>query len=78
LLRPVCSVFVAFAAYAATPIYQASFESPNGGWTAVRGTATLDASVTYANSKSLRIERGGNSPDACVRLAPVTLTVGKR
>jgi hypothetical protein len=78
LLRPVCSVFVAFAAYAAAPIYQASFESPNGGWTAVRGTATLDASVTHANSKSLRLERGGNSPDACVRLAPVTLTVGKR
>ena len=67
----------AIAAQAATPLYQSSFDKPNQGWTAVRGAAVLDASVTHNNNKSLRVEPGKTGPDACVRFAPVSLTIGK-
>ncbi len=68
----------AMAANAATPLFQTSFEKPNQGWTAVRGEATLDSAVTHNNHKSLRVEGTKNAPDAAVRFAPVSLTIGKR
>ena len=78
MLRLVCCLFVATAATAATPLFQASFEKPNSSWVAVRGSATPDASVLHDGRRSLRVEPGGPSPDACVRFAPVALTIGKR
>jgi len=78
MLRLVCCLFVASAAHAATPLFQASFEKPNPSWAVVRGSATPDASVLHEGRKSLRVEPGGPSPDACVRFAPVALTIGKR
>ena len=76
--RLACCLFVTIAANAATPLFQASFEKPNSTWTAVRGSATPDASVLHEGRRSLRVEPGGPSPDACVRFAPVALTIGRR
>jgi hypothetical protein len=76
--RLVCCLFVAIVATAATPLFQASFETPNPSWVVVRGSATPDASVLHEGRKSLRVEPGGPSPDACVRFAPVALTIGRR
>jgi hypothetical protein len=78
MLRLACCLSLTIAATAATPLFQASFEKPNSGWAAVRGSATLDAAVLHAGRKSLRVEPGGPSPDACVRFAPVALTIGRR
>ena len=78
MFRLTCCLIAAFAAQAATPVFQISFEKPNSGWTAVRGNANPDATVTRDGNKSLRLERDQNSADACVRSAPVTLTIGKR
>src|SRR5438093_7749318 len=57
--------------------YAATLLPSNQGWTALRGSATTDASVLRGNSKSLRVEPAG-SPDACIRSAPVSLKLGKR
>ena len=69
MLRLVCCLFVAIAANAATQLFQASFEKADSTWTVVRGSATPDASVLHEGRKSLRVEPGGQSPDACVRFA---------
>jgi hypothetical protein len=61
---------------AATP-FQVSFENSNNGWTVLHGTAVTDASVTYQNRKSMRLE-AGTGLDASVRSAPIALTIGKR
>jgi hypothetical protein len=78
MFRLACCLLIASAAQAATPVFQASFHKPNQDWTVVRGSATPDSSVLHDNNTSLRVERDTNSPDACVRLAPATLTLGKR
>ena len=78
MLRLVCCLFVATAANAATPLFQASFEKADSSWAVVRGSATPDASVLHEGRKSLRVEPGGPSPDACIRFAPVALTIGRR
>lgn len=78
MLRLTCCLIAAFAAQAATPVFEISFENPNGGWTALRGSANPDAAVTRDGKKSLRLERDPNANDACVRSAPVSLTIGKR
>jgi hypothetical protein len=62
---------------AATPLFRASFEIPSKSWSAVRGVAAPDATVTHGDKKTLRLEPG-NSADACVEFAPVELTIGKR
>ncbi len=66
------------AAQAATTVYQASFDQPNHGWSVIHGAALADASIHHGTGKSLRIEPGGQAPDAIVRSAPVSLTIGKR
>ncbi len=43
----------------------------------MRGSAVTDGSVAYQNHKSMRLETGA-TPDACVRSAPIPLTIGKR
>jgi hypothetical protein len=71
-------LLAAAAAQAATTVYQASFDQPNHGWTTAHGAASADAAIHHGAGKSLRVEPGGASPDALVRSAPVSLTIGKR
>lgn len=72
------ALFVAALAQAAAPVFQTSFEKSGQGWTVVRGSAASDSTVLHDGKKSLRVERDAASPDACVRLAPIALTIGKR
>jgi len=81
MLRLACCLLMATLAQATTPLFQSSFQKPNQanrGWTVVRGSATPDSTVLHGNSPSLRVERESGSPDACIRLTPVSLTLGKR
>jgi len=73
-----CCVLTAALAQGASPLFQSSFQKANHDWTAVRGSATPDAAVVHENAASLRVERDSASPDAYIRLAPVTLTLGKQ
>jgi hypothetical protein len=61
---------------AATSWFQGSFENSNSGWNVVRGSAVTDSAVVYQSHKSMRVEAGTNG-DACVRSAPIPLTIGK-
>ncbi len=72
-----CCLMMPALAVAAPPIYQSSFHKNSQDWSVVRGSATLDTSATRENSPSLRVERGAGSDDTSIRLAPVTLTLGK-
>jgi hypothetical protein len=78
MFRLTCCLLIASVAQASTPLFQASFNGSLRDWTVVRGAAAPDTSVKHANNVSLRVERDANSQDACVSLAPVTLTLGKR
>lgn len=66
------------AANAAIPVFRGSFDSTGEHWTVLHGAAAVDSSVLHEGHKSIRLERDALSQDACVRLAPVTLAVGKR
>ncbi len=78
MLRIPFLLLVVAAAQAATPVFKASFDNPQESWTVDRGSAVLDSSVLYEGHKSIRVERGPDSQNACVRLGPVSLTTGKR
>ena len=77
MLRVACCLAVAAIAQAAGPLYQASIDQPQA-FTVVRGSAVADSAVLHAGHKSLRIEPAASAPDAAVRFAPVSLTIGKR
>jgi hypothetical protein len=67
--------FGASLGYAATPL---SVQAPvEPGWTVLRGAAAPDASALHNGNRSLRVEPLPNSPDASVRSAPISLTIGK-
>ena len=78
MLRIPFLLLVVAAAHAATPVFQASFDNPQQTWAVDRGSAVLDSSVLREGHKSIRLEPGATTQDACVRLAPVNLTIGKR
>ena len=78
MIRLACCLLMATLAQVAAPIYQTSFEKPGQDWTVVRGSAAADSAVRHDGRKSLRLERDTASPDACVRLAAVALSIGKR
>ena len=78
MLRLASLLLAALSAQAATPLFQASFDKPNQGWAVVRGSAAPDPASTHDRKKSLRVEPGGPYPDACVRFAPVDLSIGER
>src|SRR5690349_3092423 len=63
----------AIAAQAAT-VYQPALDNLS----IVHGSAAPDPSVHRNAPKSLRVEPGGQYPDAIVKSAPVNLTIGKR
>jgi hypothetical protein len=76
-MRPLVLLFAILTQLpAASPLFQSSFENAASGWTAVRGVATADPSVTYQNHGSMRL-RPGSTPDACVRSAPIALSIGE-
>ncbi|HEY1342820.1 MAG TPA: C45 family peptidase, partial [Bryobacteraceae bacterium] len=77
MIRAVCVFLAAFAAHAATPLFQGSFDQAGHNWTVVRGTAAPDAAVRWGSATSMRVEPG-SSTDAVVRSTPVALTIGKR
>src|SRR5258708_32091769 len=80
--RFLACALLAVSAYAATtPLFQSSFDSSADRWAAVHGVSSIDASVQHNGRKSLRVEPGSSasgSMDACVRSAPISLTIGKR
>ena len=76
-MRPLAAVLIALSAYAATPLFNGSFEKSDG-WTVVRGAAMPDPAVLHNGKRSLRVERNGTATDAAVRSAPVSLSIGKR
>ena len=78
MLRIPFLLLVVSAAHAATPVFNGSFDDAQQAWTVDRGSATPDSTVLHEGHKSIRLERGADSHDACIRLAPVTLTIGKR
>jgi hypothetical protein len=78
MLRIPFLLLVIATAHAATPVFQASFDNSQQTWAVDRGSAVLDSSVLREGHKSIRLEPGATSQDACVRLAPVNLTIGKR
>jgi hypothetical protein len=78
MFRLLCCLSTVLAAHAATPPFRTSFEEPNQGWTAVRGTAMPDSTVLHGNNKSLRLEPAKSGDGPVVRFAPIALTIGKR
>ncbi len=73
-MRTLFLCLISIAANAATTVYQASVDQ----LTVVHGAAAPDAAVHHNAPKSLRVEPGGQYPDAIIRSAPVSLTIGKR
>lgn len=71
-------LLVVATAHAATPVFNASFDSAHQTWTVDRGSAALDPGILHDGHTSIRLEAGATAQDACVRLAPVQLTIGKR
>ena len=58
-MRPIvlCLAFVA-ASYGATPLFHASFDKSNPGWTVLRGAGAVDPAVTHEGQRSMRVEPG--------------------
>jgi hypothetical protein len=72
-----CLLF-AIAAHAASPATPTAFNNLEEHWTAVHGTAAADSAVVRDGHASLRLGRDATEQDASVRLASVTLNLGKR
>jgi hypothetical protein len=60
----------------ATPLFHASFDNSNAGWTVLRGAIAIDPAVTHEGQQSMRVEPGAGR-DASVQSTPVALTIGK-
>jgi hypothetical protein len=79
MLRLSFLLLVVASAQAATPVFTASFDNEQQpAWTVDRGAGVLDSSVLREGRKSIRLEPGTAAQDACVRLAPISLTLGQR
>jgi hypothetical protein len=75
-MRFLCCFLTVLSLQAAAPLYRATFEHGNQGWTALRGYAVVDPSIRHESTPALRLEPVG-SPDACARSAAVSLHIGK-
>ena len=80
MIRVLSCVLASFLAggllRAGAPPFRPAVERGATGWTAERGVLAVDASVSHENSGSLRVEPG-NSLDASIHSAPVTLHIGR-
>ena len=74
--RVLVCLLAAVCARAATPIFAAPFDGPGSSWITVRGVATPDPAGAREGRTALRVEPAGGVPDACVRSAPIPLTIG--
>src|SRR5579871_3085065 len=74
----ICLLIASVAQASPSSLLKASFEKGHSDWTVIRGKAIADSRLLHGKNTSLRIERDALSQDACVRLTPVTLTMGKR
>jgi hypothetical protein len=77
LLLALAFVASLYAATPGSPLFHASFDSPNPSWTTVRGSAATDPGVTHDGQMSMRVETGAANRDARVQSAPIALTIGK-
>ncbi len=78
MLRLIICFLAAIGTQDTTPLFQISFGTTNGQWSVVRGIATPDPGVTHESRASLRLEPSKTVPDACVRMGPVPLVIGRR
>ena len=78
MLRVPMLLLVVTVSQAASPVFKASFDNAEEKWAVDHGSAELDSSVLHEGHKSIRLERGPDSPNTSVRLAAATLTIGKR
>ena len=78
MLRISVLLLLVTVAEAAAPGFKPSFDNSQQKWEAVRGSARLDPGMQHDGHKSLRLERDNSSSDAYVRLAPMSLTIGRR
>jgi hypothetical protein len=78
MIHLICFLIAVLGAQESTPLVRIPSGRAGGGWSVDRGIATPDAGVTHAGNPSLRLEAARTAPDACVRSAPVSLTIGKR
>ncbi len=62
----------------ATPVLKAAGNSAEENWTLDHGSAALDSGVLHEGHKSIRLERGLDALNSCVRLPVVSLTIGRR
>ena len=74
MIRLFSGLLAAALLYAGTP-FRPSVDQ-GGNWTAERGALSVDNAVLHDGNKSLRVE-AGNSRDAAIRSAPVSLRIGK-
>ena len=68
-MRTLFLCLVAVAAHAATTVYQASVDQ----LTVVHGAGAADSAIHHTAPKSLRVEPGGQYPDALVRSSTHTV-----
>ncbi len=78
LLMAAVAQVMAAPAQGDTAVFRSSFEKGVQTWTVVKGYAAVDSHALHDGRRSLRVQRGAGAEDACVRLAPVNLTIGKR
>jgi hypothetical protein len=78
MLRIPLLLLVVGVSQVAGPVLKASVNNVEEKWTVDHGSAALDSSVLHEGHKSIRLERGPDSLSTCVRLAEVSLTIGKR
>ena len=72
-----CATLLSFSRLKAQRPVSCVVQKADPGWTAVRGTATPDATVLHSDRKSLRLEPAPGGTGPVVRFAPVPLTIGK-
>jgi len=77
MLRLICCLIAALGAQAGGSSHPVSTGKSDSGWRVVRGMAAPDSGVTHDDKISFRLEAAANSPDACVRSAPLSLAIGK-
>lgn len=74
MLRPIIWLCAAVTLHAATTLFQ---DQPNAAWTALDGSAVVDASIQHNNHESVRLEANGATSGARAQSSAIDLTIGK-
>jgi hypothetical protein len=76
VLRLVCCLFAATAANAATPLFQASFDTPNSTWRSGRSTGHFSwVLVPFPAKLAKTLPNSTNNPDAIEAISAILLAV---